>query len=122
MMRNADDYPEPERFNPERYLNADGEIDSKVRDPRTAVFGYGRRICPGRFFADTSLFLSVATLLATVDVVRAKDARGNEIVPVVDSTGGALSHPKPFPWAVRPRSAQATELLASSKGKFDMSE
>jgi cytochrome P450 len=84
-----------------------------VRDPRTACFGFGRRICPGRFFADTSLFITVATLLATVNVVRAKDEQGNEIVPEVDVTGGGLSHPKPFPWAVCARSPHAEDLLAS---------
>jgi hypothetical protein len=54
----------------------------------------------------------VSTLLATVDIVRAKDADGNEIVPEVDVTTGILSHPKPFPWAARPRSWHAEELLA----------
>jgi cytochrome P450 len=85
-----------------------------VRDPRTACFGFGRRICPGRFIADTTLFLTVATLLATVDIVRATDADGVEIVPEVDVTSGALCQPKPFPWSARPRSAQAEALLASA--------
>jgi hypothetical protein len=54
----------------------------------------------------------VSTLLATVDIVRAKDTEGKEIVPVVDVTGGTLSHPKPFAWAARPRSQRAEELLS----------
>jgi hypothetical protein len=55
----------------------------------------------------------VMTLLATVDIVRAKDVQGNEIVPKVVVTSGVISHPKPFPWAVRPRSRHAEELLAT---------
>jgi cytochrome P450 len=111
-LYDEEDYPEPERFNPDRYLAPDGTLDPAVRDPRTACFGFGRRICPGRAVAEVSLFATIATLLATVDVVRAKDAQGNEIVPEVDVTPGLLSHPKPFPWAVRPRSRYAEELLA----------
>jgi hypothetical protein len=53
----------------------------------------------------------ISTLLATVDIVRAKDANGNELVPEVDVTTGVVSHPKPFPWAVRPRSRHAEDLL-----------
>jgi cytochrome P450 len=115
ILHDANDYPEPERFNPQRYLTSDGALDPFVRDPRTACFGYGRRICPGRFFADSSLWLSVATLLATVNVVRAKDPSGKEIVPEVDVTSGLLSHPRAFPWAVCARSRQAEELLTDAR-------
>lgn len=113
-MHNAEDYPEPEAFKPERYLTADGKIDPSVRDPRTACFGYGRRVCPGRHIADASLFSMIATLLATVDVVRQKDAQGNEIIPDVDVNSGLLTHPIPFPWSVRSRGRQAEELVAST--------
>lgn len=43
MMRNLEDFPDPETFNPERYLDKDGSIDPNVRDPRDIVFGFGRR-------------------------------------------------------------------------------
>jgi hypothetical protein len=82
-----------------------------VRDPRTACFGFGRRICPGRFLADASLFLTVSTLLATANIVRAKDAQGNELIPDVDVTSGALSHPKPFPWAIELRRPHIDDLF-----------
>jgi hypothetical protein len=56
----------------------------------------------------------VSTLLASVDVVRAKDAQGQEIVPAVDVTGGSLSHAVPFHWAVRSRGLRAEALVAAS--------
>ena len=37
------------------------------------------RICPGRFLADVSLWLSMATILATLDLGKAKDKDGKEI-------------------------------------------
>lgn len=39
-------YPDPETFNPSRFLTPDGtRINPDVQDPEVA-FGYGRRICP----------------------------------------------------------------------------
>jgi cytochrome P450 len=114
ILHNPLDYPEPERFHPERYLTPDGTLDPSVRDPRSACFGFGRRMCPGRFVADATLFGAVATLLATLDVVRAKDANGVEMVPQVECTSGIISYAQAFPWAARVRSERAGKLLAES--------
>ncbi|KAI0313556.1 cytochrome P450, partial [Amylostereum chailletii] len=40
-------YPDPMSFKPERFLHGE-----KVREPNTIAFGWGRRICPGRFLAE----------------------------------------------------------------------
>jgi cytochrome P450 len=114
ILHNVDDYPEPERFMPERYLTPEGTLNPSVRDPRTICYGSGRRVCPGRYVADATLFMTVATLLATVDIVRAKDADGVEIVPEVAQTSEIVSHAKPFPWAARSRGPEAAALLAAS--------
>ena len=97
MLHDEKRFPNPEEFIPERFLTLNGELNSDMKDAELPAFGFGRRICPGRFIADASLFATVATLLATVDVVCATDAQGNQIVPEVDVTPGLLSHPKPFP-------------------------
>jgi hypothetical protein len=114
ILHNSDDYPEPERFMPERFLTPEGALDPTVRNPRTVCFGSGRRICPGQYVAEATLFMTVATLLATIDIVRAKDADGKEIVPEVVATGELVSHAKPFPWAARSRSSDAAALVAGA--------
>ena len=42
MLRDENDYPDPESFKPERYLKNDLP-DLSVRDPTTIMFGFGRR-------------------------------------------------------------------------------
>jgi len=42
VFRNPNIYPDPEAFNPDRFLK-DGEINPLVFDPEDRVFGSGRR-------------------------------------------------------------------------------
>ena len=42
MTQNPDVYPDPQRFNPERYMQMSEECSAHV-DPRDVVFGFGRR-------------------------------------------------------------------------------
>lgn len=114
MLHDPNEYPDPSAFNPARYLTAEGTLNPDVRDPRTAAFGFGRRSCPGRYVADANIFITVVTLLATLDIVRINDSEGNEIMPKVDVvSGGVMSYPKPFAWSVRTRSQQAKDMLAA---------
>ncbi|ETW80202.1 hypothetical protein HETIRDRAFT_321995, partial [Heterobasidion irregulare TC 32-1] len=51
---------EPERFNPNRFLTPDGQLDQTVQDPQVA-FGYGRRIYPMRSHTFHTYDLSLNT-------------------------------------------------------------
>nr|BED43030.1 cytochrome P450 monooxygenase [Trametes versicolor] len=104
-------YPDPERFNPERFLK-DGKINPAVQDPNTFVFGYGRRICPGRHFAEASLFIMIASVLHTLAIDQAVDEHGNTIQPVAKMTYGVIQYPAPFPCTIKPRSAAAASLIS----------
>jgi cytochrome P450 len=51
-------YNDPEVFNPDRFMG-----ESPEPDPRNIVFGFGRRICPGKLLAEASLRIAFAMLL-----------------------------------------------------------
>ena len=68
-------YPEPDVFNPERFLK-DGRHNPSVRDPGDRVFGSARRVCPGKFFANRTLFLRFATVLAAFDIELGVNEKG----------------------------------------------
>jgi cytochrome P450 len=67
-------YPEPDAFKPERFINANGTLRE---DPLlTSVFGFGRRICPGRHLADATFFIVVASLLSVFNIKKGNGTEG----------------------------------------------
>ncbi|KZT69384.1 cytochrome P450 [Daedalea quercina L-15889] len=110
MTRNPELYPNPEAFRPERFLGLSPD-EAKQMDPRNLVFGFGRRICPGRRFADASIWLAIASIVATFNVRKVRDAEGRETDPVVEFTSGSVSHPHDFECSITPRSERAARLI-----------
>ncbi|KAJ8090105.1 hypothetical protein PM082_018688 [Marasmius tenuissimus] len=75
-------YPDPYTFNPDRWIK-DGKINTEIRDA-TVGFGFGRRICPGRNFALSTMYLTMATMLAAFDISKALDENGDIVEPRVE--------------------------------------
>ncbi|KAJ7599439.1 cytochrome P450 [Mycena floridula] len=76
MSHNEAVYPDPESFLPERFVKSDGSLTS---DDVGYTFGFGRRICVGRHLAQATMWLAVASMLATFNIAQAKDAEGNDV-------------------------------------------
>lgn len=109
MLHDADVYPEPMRFIPERFLPDSGVPIQP--DPSEIAFGFGRRVCPGQHIAEASVFIQIATALATLEFRKAVDETGVVQEPEVAFTTAITSHIKPFKCNITPRSDSARVLL-----------
>ena len=83
MLRDPEVFPEPERFNPERYLEKVDDEAARRRDPRVFAFGFGRRRCPGAYLVESSVWLMLATMLAMLDIEKPRDENGRYMEPDV---------------------------------------
>lgn len=106
FLHDPEIYADPSSFDPERFLSPRNEPD-----PDTEGFGYGRRICPGRFFADSSLYINIVRTLATFNFDKSIDKDGREISVDVKPKPGILSYPTEFQFQVTPRSQQHVNLI-----------
>ncbi|KAF8187616.1 cytochrome P450 [Mycena galopus ATCC 62051] len=104
-------YPDPYDFKPERFL-LDGKLNPAIQSPDVA-FGFGRRLCPGRYMAAASLWITVASIVATFDVKKALDENGLEVEPSYEYDSGFINAPLPFQCRIEPRSAEARALIES---------
>ncbi|KAJ8593198.1 cytochrome P450 [Rhizopogon salebrosus TDB-379] len=93
LSRDERFYPDALRFDPERHLTAEGELKD---DSLITVWGFGRRICPGRHFAELALWAAMVSILSTVHITKSKDSEGVDIPVIPEYTGGLTSQPKPF--------------------------
>ncbi|KAL7961859.1 cytochrome P450 [Trichoderma compactum] len=98
-------YANPMAFDPDRYLAPRNEPDP------IGPFGYGRRICPGRFFAQENLFITVSQTLAAFKITHAIDENGKPIEVVLKHTPGLVDRPQGFPYSTVPRNKNCVELL-----------
>ena len=86
MTRDEERFPDPTTFKPERHLDADGNL--LADDLTNMSFGYGRRVCPGRYLASTSTWLAVANMLSVFRFSKAIGPAGYEIDIFPEYTGG----------------------------------
>ncbi|KAF2851313.1 cytochrome P450 [Plenodomus tracheiphilus IPT5] len=101
-------YPDPMVFRPERFITT--ETHTAEPDPRSWIFGYGRRICPGRYVADNALLITIAQVLAVFKIEKLVE-NGKAVEPAVEFEPGVVSHPKPYRTSVTPRSEEHRELI-----------
>ncbi|EIW84526.1 cytochrome P450 [Coniophora puteana RWD-64-598 SS2] len=101
ICRDDTRFRRPSDFVPERFLRNDGTLNDDTMD---FVFGFGRRICPGKHLAGASLWAAIASMLTIFRFEKAKDANGVEIDFVPEWSSGSTSYPKPFPCSILPSS------------------
>jgi len=110
-------FPNPQAFIPERFLNEDGSL--KPNDIENISFGFGRRICVGRHFADTSVWSVIAKVLAIFKILQPLDENGIEIPIEPKFSSGLAIRPLPFQCRIVPRipgmdTEKLEELIATS--------
>lgn len=108
FLHNPDVYRDPNSFDPDRFLQPRNEPD-----PRRHAFGYGRRICPGRHFADLNIYLTIAQTLAAFKISPLVDEEGLEVEAKLEVTPGAISHVVDFPYRIRPRGIKQETMIRS---------
>ncbi|KAF8436532.1 cytochrome P450 [Boletus edulis BED1] len=101
MAHDESRYPNPHVFMPERFLNDDGSL--KPDDTQHLAFGFGRRMCVGRHFADTSVWAVMAKVLAVFKILRPLDENGVEMPVEPRFSNGIAIHPLPFRCRIVPR-------------------
>ncbi|KAG5350454.1 hypothetical protein C0989_010974, partial [Termitomyces sp. Mn162] len=82
-------YPDPDTFNPDRFMK-DGKLNPDIRDPSMA-FGFGRRFCPGRHMAISSIWIAAASILTTFHLSKAVDNDGRVIEPSQEYLSGLIA-------------------------------
>ena len=90
ILHDPEIYKDPLVYSPDRFLK-DGKIDPTVRDPAVAAFGFGRRICPGRFLAENSLFILICHILTVYNIQPGLGDDGSELEIKAEMTNGMLS-------------------------------
>ncbi|KAF5372144.1 hypothetical protein D9758_005118 [Tetrapyrgos nigripes] len=121
-------YPNPHIFDPTRFLLKDTDpntgadkwsINTSVQDPDVAIFGFGRRICPGKYMAHSTVWVAIASILATFDIGKARDDQGREVEPSYEYVSALGYLPKPFKATINPRNQYAESLIMATEGIDD---
>ncbi|PBL03385.1 cytochrome P450 [Armillaria gallica] len=110
ILHDEKDYPNPLVFNPDRFMHEDGK---ELQPNPIAAFGFGRRICPGRYLAMNTVWIAIASMASTLSFSKAVDSEGRVVEPSDTFTDGHLSFPVPFKCVIKARSAQAQTVIDS---------
>ncbi|KAG9310289.1 cytochrome P450 [Chiua virens] len=100
IANDPDVFPNPERFDPQRWLTPEGNVRDDIR---FCTYGFGRRTCPGLHIANRSIFMNTALILWAFCI--SDDPKAP--IDTFDFTETVNQHPAPFRVVFEPRSSEA---------------
>ncbi|KIM50317.1 hypothetical protein SCLCIDRAFT_34419 [Scleroderma citrinum Foug A] len=96
IANDPDIFPNPEVFDPQRWIDASGNIRHNIE---FCTFGFGQRVCPGQHVPNRSIFITTVLILWSFrileDAASPIDSFGFPDTPAV--------HPNPFNAIFEPR-------------------
>ncbi|KAF8638157.1 hypothetical protein AX17_002400 [Amanita inopinata Kibby_2008] len=105
-------YPDPDAFNPERYINdstssAESANLSNPMERDHWAFGIGRRICPGILVAEREIFLGISRMLWAFKMEQVPEAQ----IDLKEYDGLSGRSPVPFKVRLVPRHENVAKIL-----------
>lgn len=119
IHHDENEYSEPHKFNPDRWLNNKyGTITNDTARHEaenrklTYSWGNGRRICSGQKLAENSLRIVIAKMVWLFDIdIQPGKEKDVDDSPLTAYQGGFLIAPNEFPVRIQPRSDKHAEIL-----------
>ncbi|KAF9003579.1 cytochrome P450 [Cyathus striatus] len=108
-------FPDHESFIPERFLKYDEVAEARLE----VAWGYGRRVCSGRYMAFSTVWIALASILAVYDISKPLDENGHVIQPSHKYSSSILPSPSPFKAVFKPRNKACEDLIKSGYGIQD---
>lgn len=98
IHHNEREFPEPDRFTPERFIQGSELYRPFPGDKGYMTFGWGRRVCSGQALAEQGTWISVARLLWGFEIGKWRDevSGREEEVDIFKFTNGLNMRPEPF--------------------------
>ncbi|KAI7852761.1 cytochrome P450 [Circinella umbellata] len=99
MHRNPSVYPEPDKFDPERFMSNTRSMYSAANGPLENRdhynFGWGRRLCPGTHLAEVEMFNAFVSVFSKCTIEPTLNAQGEPEYPNIDDVkvGGVVVTP-----------------------------
>ncbi|KAL4886712.1 cytochrome P450 [Aspergillus karnatakaensis] len=94
------EFPDPDRFNPNRYLKGSPDARPFPNEKGYMTFGWGRRVCSGQGLAEQGTFITIARLLWGFRIEKTEE------VDIFDYSNGLNMRPNPFKCRITPRSEE----------------
>lgn len=85
MHHHEREFPEPDRFNPRRFLEGDASRRPFPGERGYMTFGWGRRVCSGQALAEQGTWITVARMLWGFNISRKTRADGSVVVVDIDN-------------------------------------
>ncbi|KAK3315761.1 cytochrome P450 [Apodospora peruviana] len=113
IHHNEREFPDPDRFCPDRYIEGHELYRKFPGDRGYMTFGWGRRVCSGQALAEQGTWVTVARLLWGFTIKKARDEKtGKEIdVDIFAYTNGLNMRPVPFRCEILPRTEEIREAI-----------